>query len=135
VKPPNGVAMRVSNEDRLALRDLVHPSWTTSDQVFRPPAVFYGVGSTGLYVSTGVLASAGRKTRIVALDQSTLATSAAWLDTWVGGRCERSRCPRPNRRLCRPILPKSYRWYYVPHVCRGAQRLGVLVMSQKVTFL
>src|SRR5438876_11041171 len=47
VKPPNGVAMRVSNEDRLALRDLVHPSWTTNDQVFRSPAVFIELDQPG----------------------------------------------------------------------------------------
>src|SRR5206468_1367166 len=37
---------------------------------FSAARCFYGVGSTGLYVSTGVVASAGWKTRIVTLDQS-----------------------------------------------------------------
>src|SRR6266567_5051298 len=82
-----------------SLRDLVHPSWTTSDHVFRRPAVFIELDQPG---STSAPEwSAGWKTRIVTLDQSPWQTyrrrDADPGDHFVarggGGRCERPHCP------------------------------------------
>jgi hypothetical protein len=101
VKPPNGIAMRVSNEDRLALRDLVHPSWTTSDHVFRPPAVFIELDQPGctsapewsgrLVGRRGLSRLTNRPGKLAAVAMPTRVTTLSLGRP--GDRCERPHCP------------------------------------------
>src|SRR5438093_13094725 len=91
--------MRVSNEDRLALRDLVHPSWTTNDQVFRSPAVFIELDQPG---STSApewsRRPVGRRGLSRLTNRPGKLTAVAMPLGRAGDCCERPRCPDPDRR-------------------------------------